>query len=173
MNYESFSSNCIFKLFFIMSDSSSIKKQILAITGFNKLNPMQIKMSETDDRQIILLAPTGSGKTIAFTIRLLRFMRRPGSGVQAVILAPSRELALQIAGVLKKVAPSYRVTPLFGVTHSVTKPTLLLQTHPISSLRLQVACSTTSADATSTLRRFHRLSSTNMTNVWNLDSWTR
>ena len=75
---------------------------------------MQIKMSETDDRQIILLAPTGSGKTIAFTIRLLRFMRRPGSGVQAVILAPSRELALQIAGVLKKVAPSYRVTPLFG-----------------------------------------------------------
>lgn len=114
MNYESFSSNCIFKLFFIMSDSSSVKKQILAITGFNKLNPMQIKMSETDDRQIILLAPTGSGKTIAFTIRLLRFMRRPGSGVQAVILAPSRELALQIAGVLKKVAPSYRVTPLFG-----------------------------------------------------------
>lgn len=97
-----------------MPDSSSIKKQILSLAGFQKLNPMQVKMSETDDRRIVLLAPTGSGKTIAFAIRLLRFMRRPGSGTQAIILAPSRELALQIAGVLKKIAPAYRTIALFG-----------------------------------------------------------
>ena len=97
-----------------MPDSSSIKKQILSLTGFHTLNPMQLKMAETDDRRIVLLAPTGSGKTIAFSIRLLRFMRRPGSGTQAVIIAPSRELALQIAGVLKQIAPAYRTTPLFG-----------------------------------------------------------
>lgn len=97
-----------------MSDSSAIKKQILSLTGFTKLNRMQMKMSETDERRIILLAPTGSGKTIAFSIRLLRFMRRPGAGIQAVVLAPSRELALQIAGVLKKIAPAYRTIALFG-----------------------------------------------------------
>ncbi|MDE5935679.1 MAG: ATP-dependent helicase, partial [Muribaculaceae bacterium] len=68
-----------------MSDSSAIKKQILSLTGFTKLNRMQTKMSETDERRIILLAPTGSGKTIAFSIRLLRFMRRPGAGIQAVV----------------------------------------------------------------------------------------
>lgn len=95
-------------------DAAAIKKQILSLAGFDRLNPMQIKMSVTDDRRIILLSPTGSGKTVAFAIRLLRFMRRPGSGTQAVILAPSRELALQIAGVMKKIAPDYRVTPLFG-----------------------------------------------------------
>ena len=41
-------------------------------------------------------------------------MRRPGSGTQALIIAPSRELVLQITGVVKKIAPAYRIMALFG-----------------------------------------------------------
>ena len=58
------------------------------------LNEMQRTMAATDARRIILLSPTGSGKTAAFTLRLLRFLGPSEGKVQAVIMAPSRELVI-------------------------------------------------------------------------------
>lgn len=84
--------------------------------GIDNLNEMQKKMmgSATEGRDIILLSPTGSGKTLAFSLPLLKMLKAPTGRVQAVIIAPSRELVLQIGGVIRQIAAGYKVTELYG-----------------------------------------------------------
>ncbi len=84
--------------------------------GIDNLNEMQKKMmgAATESRDIILLSPTGSGKTLAFTLPMLKMLKAPTGRVQAVIIAPSRELVLQIAGVIRQVAAGYKVSELYG-----------------------------------------------------------
>ena len=66
-------------------------------TRVTELNPMQKRMSEIPVRgTFTLLAPTGSGKTLAFAIPLLKSLAPARGQVQAVVIAPSRELVLQI-----------------------------------------------------------------------------
>lgn len=50
------------------------------------------------------IAPTGTGKTCAFGIPLLEYISLKDSRVQAVVLAPTRELALQIGDELTRLA---------------------------------------------------------------------
>ena len=52
------------------------------------LNEMQQLMAATAAKKLILLSPTGSGKTAAFAIRLLRELKPSNGKVQAVIMAP-------------------------------------------------------------------------------------
>lgn len=77
---------------------------------------MQRKMLDvaSESRDIILLSPTGSGKTLAFTLPLLKNLKAPTGRVQAVIIAPSRELVIQISGIIREVARGFKVTPLYG-----------------------------------------------------------
>lgn len=77
---------------------------------------MQTRMMQTssEGRDIILLSPTGSGKTLAFSLALLKFLKPSTGRVQAVIIAPSRELVIQISGVLGAIASGFKVTPLYG-----------------------------------------------------------
>lgn len=84
--------------------------------GIGALNDMQKKMmgAATESRDIILLSPTGSGKTLAFTLPLLKMLKAPTGRVQAVIIAPSRELVLQIAGVIDRLAAGFKVSVLYG-----------------------------------------------------------
>lgn len=84
--------------------------------GIASLNPMQERMMalSSEKRDIILLSPTGSGKTLAFTLPLLKMLRLATGRVQAIIIAPSRELVLQIAGVIRTIARDYKVTALYG-----------------------------------------------------------
>lgn len=53
------------------------------------------------DKSVLGIAPTGSGKTLAFTLPLLPKVM-PGSGTQILVLAPSQELALQTARVMRE-----------------------------------------------------------------------
>ncbi|MDE6231495.1 MAG: DEAD/DEAH box helicase [Muribaculaceae bacterium] len=80
------------------------------------LNPMQQRMMATasEARDIILLSPTGSGKTLAFILPMLKFLKPSSGRVQAVVIAPSRELVIQIAKILGSIAAGYKVTPLYG-----------------------------------------------------------
>ena len=66
-------------------------------------------------RDVIGQARTGSGKTLAFALPLLERMQRT-SGVQALVLVPTRELAVQVAGVIQDVAgrSGPRVALLYG-----------------------------------------------------------
>ena len=65
----------------------------------NQMQKSTYKASE-DHTDIVLLSPTGSGKTLAFLFPFLRNLKRNVQGVQALILVPARELALQIEQVL-------------------------------------------------------------------------
>lgn len=80
------------------------------------LNDMQTKMlrSSAEARDIILLSPTGSGKTLAFILPLLKYLKPASGRIQAVVIAPSRELVIQIAGIMNTLAAGYKVTPLYG-----------------------------------------------------------
>lgn len=80
------------------------------------LNPMQEKMLRmaSDAHDIILLSPTGSGKTLAFILPMLKMLKPPTGRVQAVIIAPSRELVMQIAGIAREIARGFKVTALYG-----------------------------------------------------------
>lgn len=84
--------------------------------GIEELNDMQKKMMEHATRpcDMILLSPTGSGKTLAFLLPILKMLKPSTGRVQAVIIAPSRELVIQIAGVAGSIAAGFKVTPLYG-----------------------------------------------------------
>lgn len=80
------------------------------------LNPMQENMlrASSESRDIILLSPTGSGKTLAFILPMLKMLKAPTGRVQAIIIAPSRELVMQIAGIIRDIARGFKVTALYG-----------------------------------------------------------
>lgn len=83
--------------------------------GIKELNPMQRSMSGIGIKgTYILLAPTGSGKTIAFTIPMLRSLDEGGEGVRAVVIAPSRELVIQTADVVRRVAAGLKTVAFYG-----------------------------------------------------------
>ncbi|MDE6266394.1 MAG: DEAD/DEAH box helicase [Muribaculaceae bacterium] len=93
------------------------KKQIInniKATGIEELNPMQLAVLSTEAQKLFLIAPTGSGKTLAFTIALLRQMQTPCGKLQGVVIAPARELVIQIADVIRSVSPGYKILPLYG-----------------------------------------------------------
>ena len=62
-------------------------------------------------------APTGTGKTFAFGIPIIEHIDETNESVQAAILAPTRELALQITGEMRELAqfkPGIRMVCLYG-----------------------------------------------------------
>ena len=84
--------------------------------GIEELNEMQKEMlsKASEGKDIILLSPTGSGKTLAFTLPVLKLMKPSTGRIQCVVVAPSRELVIQIAGVLRKAGKMFRVVALYG-----------------------------------------------------------
>lgn len=98
-----------------MSYSKIQLETILKSLGFDNLNQMQLTTlgaSKKNDN-ILLLAPTGSGKTLAYLLSILPKLKEK-TGVQALILAPTRELVLQIESVLKKMKLPFKVNACFG-----------------------------------------------------------
>jgi ATP-dependent RNA helicase RhlE len=87
---------------------SSCLKSALAYHGFEKPTPVQAEAipPALAGRDLIATAQTGTGKTLAFVLPLLeKLLQQPdGSGVQAVILTPTRELAIQIHETFAKLA---------------------------------------------------------------------
>ena len=68
-------------------------------------------------RDVIAKAPTGTGKTFAFGIPIVEHIDPEGEEVQAVILAPTRELAMQITDELRELCaflPGIRSVCLYG-----------------------------------------------------------
>ena len=92
----------------------TILDNLFSKTEITKLNAMQEVMAEASESNIVLLAPTGSGKTLAFALYLLQRLRESDSRVQAVVMAPSRELVIQIHSVLRPLASGLKVTALYG-----------------------------------------------------------
>lgn len=99
--------------------------------GIESLNAMQRRMLDVapESRDVILLSPTGSGKTLAFILPMLKLMRPSTGRIQAVVIAPSRELVLQIIGIVRKVAAGVRCVAVYG-GHSVEDETNSLSVVP-------------------------------------------
>lgn len=90
--------------------------QILQNLQIESLNPMQQATLEAYKAQtdLVLLSPTGSGKTLAFLLPLVQHLKKDTQGVQAVVLVPSRELALQIETVFKEMGTEFRAMSCYG-----------------------------------------------------------
>lgn len=80
------------------------------------LNPMQEASVDAwrEGKDLILLSPTGTGKTLAYLLPLLDTLNPEAKGVQAVVLVPSRELALQIDQVFKSMNTPYKSMSCYG-----------------------------------------------------------
>ncbi|MDE6452905.1 MAG: DEAD/DEAH box helicase [Muribaculaceae bacterium] len=107
-----------------------IADNIRSRLGIENLNAMQRAMERQSSKHIVLLAPTGSGKTVGFALQLLRATGRPDGRVQAVVIAPSRELVIQTAEVLRRIAAGVlKVSALYG-GHSVEEEKATLSVAP-------------------------------------------
>jgi len=67
-----------------------------------------------DGRDVVIEAPTGSGKTLAFLVPMIERLPRGGAGPRALIVTPTRELALQVEKVLRSLSIDLRSTVLYG-----------------------------------------------------------
>ena len=90
--------------------------QALESLKIESLNPMQEASIDAwrEGKDLILLSPTGSGKTLAYLLPLLETLKPDVKGVQAVVLVPSRELALQIDQVFKSMNTPYKAMSCYG-----------------------------------------------------------
>lgn len=89
---------------------------LLINLGIESLNEMQevAQNSILNDSNVLLLSPTGSGKTIAFLLPIFKMLQEEITTVQCLILVPSRELGLQIEQVWKKMGTNYKVNVCYG-----------------------------------------------------------
>lgn len=92
------------------------QQQILQNLKIEMLNPMQIATAKAyrEQKDLVLLSPTGTGKTLAFLLPLVQSLKPDVKGVQAVVLVPSRELALQIETVFKRMNVSFKAVSCYG-----------------------------------------------------------
>lgn len=90
--------------------------QALGCLKIESLNPMQEASADAwkEGKDLILLSPTGTGKTLAYLLPLLDTLKPEVKGVQAVVLVPSRELALQIDQVFKSMNTPYKAMSCYG-----------------------------------------------------------
>src|SRR5689334_14207351 len=84
--------------------------------GIYALNQMQIETitKAAITSNLMLLAPTGSGKTLAFLFPIIHALKPGKDEVQALIIVPSRELALQIEQVFRGLKTDYKVCCFYG-----------------------------------------------------------
>lgn len=85
----------------------------LKIAALNEIQEKTLATAKTN-KEIILLAPTGSGKTFAFLLPIVQHLKQDKKGVQTIILVPTRELALQIEDVFKKMGTPYKINASYG-----------------------------------------------------------
>lgn len=92
------------------------EKAILNKLGIEALNSMQVKAATaiSQSSEVILLSPTGTGKTIAFLLPLLSKLSPSLQAIQLLILVPSRELAIQIEQVAREMGSGHKVNAVYG-----------------------------------------------------------
>ncbi|MCU0401823.1 MAG: DEAD/DEAH box helicase [Algoriphagus sp.] len=99
-----------------MSTPQKSQSEILSKLGIQQLNPMQLaaKQAIESSNEIILLSPTGTGKTLAFLLPLIQELDATLEEIQLAIIVPSRELAIQIEQVMREMGTGYKVNAVYG-----------------------------------------------------------
>lgn len=99
-----------------MSTPQKSQAEILSKLGIQQLNPMQLAANQAIESsdEVILLSPTGTGKTLAFLLPLIQNLDPTCEEIQLVIIVPSRELAIQIEQVMRGMGTGYKVNAVYG-----------------------------------------------------------
>ena len=99
-----------------MSNAMKNQKGILDKLKIDKLNPMQVEaqLAIHSASDIMILSPTGSGKTLGFLLPIVLELDKTCAEVQAMIIVPSRELAIQIEQVAREMGTGYKVNCVYG-----------------------------------------------------------
>ncbi|MBA3901410.1 MAG: DEAD/DEAH box helicase [Bacteroidetes bacterium] len=90
--------------------------KVLENLKISALNEMQLAALEAtkEEKDLLLLSPTGSGKTLGFLLPVLNKLNTEEPGIQALVLVPSRELAIQIEQVFKSMGTGHKVNCCYG-----------------------------------------------------------
>lgn len=91
-------------------------RSILDKFEIKDLNPMQKKAGQVirKNEDVVILSPTGTGKTLAFLLPLIEKLDTDCNEIQALILVPSRELAQQIEQVARKMGSGFKINSVYG-----------------------------------------------------------
>lgn len=106
---------------------------LLQKLGIKELNAMQLAASEAilhSNKDVVILSPTGSGKTLAYLLPLVQLLDASKDDVQAVVIVPGRELALQSATVLKDMGSGLRCCACYGGRAAMDEHRVLRQVRP-------------------------------------------
>lgn len=105
---------------------------ILHNLKIQELTPMQEAAKEAyqSAQDLVLLSPTGSGKTLAFLLPLVQTLKADIQGVQALVLVPSRELALQIETVFKSMGTPFKAMSCYGGRPAMEEHRTMKGIHP-------------------------------------------
>lgn len=106
----------------LFSESGLSPEIIKAVSELGYESPTEIQKQtipfiSSDIRDLIALAQTGTGKTAAFSLPILDMIDDTSRKIQLLVLAPTRELALQIAKDIKnytKYLPNIKTTAVYG-----------------------------------------------------------
>ena len=99
-----------------MKNTTNQIDDMLRRMDIESLNAMQLAALDASEKEqdLILLSPTGSGKTLAYLLPVLLSLNPDVQKVQALVLAPTRELAQQIEQVWRSMGTGYKVNICFG-----------------------------------------------------------
>lgn len=99
-----------------MANTIKAQQEVLEKLNIYELNPMQSQALEAirANTKTILLSPTGTGKTLAFLLPVLDQLDPEIKEVQALIIVPSRELAIQIETVVRTMGTGYKANAIYG-----------------------------------------------------------
>lgn len=100
--------------------------------GAETLTPMQERMRSEAlaSGHIVLLSPTGTGKTLAYLLPLAELVRKDDDRLQAVVIVPTRELAIQSEDVLRRAGTGIRSMCLYGGRPAMEEHRTMRELHP-------------------------------------------
>lgn len=116
-----------------MYEISMRNEDILQKLGIAELNNMQQEAFQAVLRSrndVLILSPTGTGKTVAYLLPLVQLLNSDSNEVQALIVVPGRELAQQTDRVLKSMGSGLRSQACYGGRTAMDEHRQIRQNHP-------------------------------------------
>lgn len=102
----------------------------LRITELNEMQQHAVEAITGFDGDVVLLSPTGSGKTLAYLLPLIQLIDADSDNVQALVITPGRELALQSHQVLQDMKCGIRSTACYGGRAAMDEHRVLKEVRP-------------------------------------------
>lgn len=108
-------------------------EEIMGKLGIEQLNEMQQRSMEAianGQKDVLVLSPTGSGKTLAYQLPMTRCLDEKVGAVQAVVITPGRELALQSANILNSMGCGLKAVEVYGGRPAMDEHRVMKKVNP-------------------------------------------